>query len=242
MAPPRYELVLAPGDSTTETVTLFSRNTPDQKIEVDLVDWLVDPEGAIKTLPPGSSTYSAASWISTALDPFTLKRDASHQVRFTVTLPANPQLSGSYRAALAFTTEPRPTVQKGVVALTRTRALAVIYVTVQGTEKPAAELQGVTVTTDAESGKRFLVADVANTGNVYLRLKGELRFVNAAGEVAQRVPLHERVLLREGLVRYRLPLPEDLPEGVILAQIEIQPQGPAQGYGGPPLYGEVALR
>lgn|GEM_PF-656964 len=242
VAPPRYELVLAPGDSTTQSVALFSRNTPDQVIEVSLVDWLIDPDGGVKTLPPGSLPYSAAAWLSTVLDPFTLERDATHEVRFTVSVPASPELSGSYRAALAFTTEPRPVERKGIVALMRTRALAVVYVTVQGTEQPAAELQGVTVATDEASGKRYLVADVVNTGNVYLRLNGELRFVNTAGEVAQRLELPERVLLREGVVRYRLALPEDLPDDVILAQIEIQPQGPAGSYGGPPLYGEVAFR
>ncbi|WP_457637335.1 hypothetical protein [Oceanithermus sp.] len=93
-----------------------------------------------------------------------------------------------------------------------------------------------------DQGKKYVVADVVNKGNVYLRLNGELRFVNAKGEVVRRKALPERVLLRDGLVRYKLALPEDLPEDAILAQIEIQPQGPAKSYGGPPLYGEVSLQ
>ena len=241
VAPPRFELVLAPGESTTQVLALFSRNTPDQTIEVSLVDWLIDPQGGVKTLPPGAFPYSAAAWLDTVLDPFTLERDATHEVRFTVSLPASQDLSGSYWAALAFTTEPRPVERKGIVAMMRTRALAIVYVTIQGTEQPAAALQGVTLQTD-EQGRRFVLADVANKGNVYLRLNGELRFVDAKGEVARRVQLPERVLLRDGLVRYKLAVPADLPEDVVLAAIEIQPQGPAKSYGGPPLYGEVSLR
>ncbi|WP_287372789.1 hypothetical protein [Oceanithermus sp.] len=241
VAPPRFELVLAPGESTTENAAVFSKNTPDQQITVSIVDWTSRPDGSLVALEPGSVPYSASHWILANLDPFTLERDGAHSIRFTVSAPADPNLEGSYWAALAFTTEPRPVNRKGIVALMRTRALVIVYVTVQGTEQPAAELQGVTVVTGEEDGKRFLVADVANSGNVYLRLNGELRFVDTAGEVVRRVPLPERVLLREGLVRYRLPFPEDLPQGAILAQVEIQPQGPAGGYGGPPLYGEVAL-
>lgn len=242
VAPPRFELVLAAGDTYTGVVTVFSKNTPDQTIEVGLFDWLLDPTGGVGVLPPGSTASTAAPWIDVSLDPFLLQNNSTHQIRFSVTLPDSPTLRGSYRAALAFTTQPRATIQQGVAARMRTRALAVVYVTVQGTEQPAAELQGVTVVTDEGSGKRYLVADVVNTGNVYLRLNGELRFVDTAGEVARRVELPERVLLREGLVRYRLAFPDDLPGDAILAQIEIQPGGPAGSYGGPPLYGEVALR
>ncbi|XOB98744.1 hypothetical protein ACMC9I_01225 [Deinococcota bacterium DY0809b] len=186
--------------------------------------------------------YSAAPWISIGYDPLRLEPDKPVTVRFGVQVPADPALTGSYRAALAFSTQPQPGVHEGVSALINVRVLSVVYITIKGTEQPAAELQGVTVVADEDSGKRYLVADVVNTGNVYLRLNGELRFVNTAGEVAQRLELPERVLLREGVVRYRLAFPEDLPDDVILAQIEIQPQGPAGGYGGPPLYGEVPLR
>jgi hypothetical protein len=241
VAPPRFELVLAPGDSVTQSVTVFSKNTPDQTIEVGLFDWMVGPEGAISVTPPATTPYSASPWIDVALDPFLLQNNSTHQIRFSVTLPDSPTLRGSYRAALAFTTQPRATLEQGVAARMRTRALAIVYVTVQGTEQPAAELQGVAVVADEAAGKRYLVADVVNTGNVYLRLFGELRFVDAAGEVARRIELPERVLLREGLVRYRIPLPEDLPRDIVLAQIEVQPQGPAGSYGGPPLYGEVAF-
>jgi len=125
--------------------------------------------------------------------------------------------------------------------LVNTRVLSIVYVTIQGTERPASELQGVSIEA-GDDGKQYVVADVVNKGNVYLRLNGELRFLNTKGEVVKRLPLPERVLLRDGLIRYRLPLPDDLPDDALLAAIEIQPQGPAKSYGGPPLYGETSLK
>ncbi len=240
MAPPRFELLLEAGSTTSEDVAVFSRNTPDQRINVDIVDWTIGTNGKLRVLPRGAQPYSAADWVTASVDPFTLKENEAHTIRFSVTTPATG-LDGSYWAGLAFTTQPKPTEHEGMVVAVRTRAVVVVYVTIQGTEKPASELQGVSIETD-EGGKRFVIADVVNKGNVYLRLNGELRFVNAKGEVAERVPLPERVLLRDGLVRYRLEIPEDLPKDAVLAAIEIQPQGPAKSYGGPPLYGETAMR
>ncbi len=238
VAPPRFELVLPPGASTTESVVVFSRNTPDQRIDVAQVDWLNGVDGALRVLPPGTAPYSAADWLQTSVDPFTLERDGAHAVRFTVTVP-EAALEGSYWTGLAFTTEPRPVEREGLTALMRTRAVAVVYVTIQGTERPAAEITGVEVQEVPEKG-RFVVVDVVNRGNVYLRLNGELRFVGATGEVVWRGPLPERVLLRDGVTRYTLPVPEGLPDDVVLAAVEIVPKGPAGSYGGPTLYGEVS--
>jgi len=241
MAPPRFELLLAPGASSTETVVIFSYDAPDQRVDVGVVDWTLDPEGQLRVLPPGTLPYSASAWLQASADPFTLARSGTHPVRFTVAVPKDAALEGSYWTGLSFTTEPRPTEEgEGMTVRVRARAVVVIYVTIPGTERPAAALQGVLLQ-DGEDG-RFVVVDVVNEGNVYLRLGGELRFVNERGEVAARVPLPERVLLRDGLVRYRLALPDDLPDDAVLAAVEIHPRGPADGYGGPPLYGEVPLR
>jgi len=240
MAPPRFELTLEPGATVSKDVAIFSRNAPDQRISVEIVDWSLSPDGRLLVLPRGSQRYSAANWLSAAIDPFTLKQNEPHIIHFSVTAPAT-NLEGSYWAGLSFTTQPNPGKHKGMVVAVRTRAVVIIYVTIQGTEKPASALQGLSLQTE-EDGKNYIVADVVNKGNVYLRLNGELRFLNTKGEVVERTPLTERVLLREGLVRYKLPVPEDLPEDVLLAAIEIRPQGPSESYGGPPLYGEIPLR
>ncbi len=242
VSPPRFDLTLPPGGEVTRTLTIFSREGEAQQIVPAVHDWLMDANDRIEWLPPATIPYSAAQWLEMTLDPFALQGHATKTVRFTLRLPEDAGLNGTYWTAIALATEARPhTDAQGKVFATRVRAMVIVYVTVQGTEQPGAELQGVTVVTGEEDGRRFLVADVANTGNVYLRLNGELRIVDSAGEVVRRAQLPERVLLREGLVRYRLPFPEDLPQDAILAQIEIQPKGPAGGYGGPPLYGEVAL-
>ncbi len=241
IAPPRFELLLPPGGAATKTVEVFSHDLPDQMIEVAVVDWWLDPRGTVQELPRGANPYSAAPWLQVDQNPFSLSSDTARQVRFSLQLPGGP-LAGSYWTAIAFTTKPRPARDANGMAISlRTRVLAIVYVTIPGSEKPAAALQGISIQTGADGG-RFVLADVINKGNVYLRLRGELRFVDARGAVVRRLELPERVLLRKGLVRYRLRIPADLPADVVLAAVEILPRGPAESDGGPPLYSEVNLR
>jgi len=242
IAPPRFELVLPVAGKTTKVVDVFCQDIPDQQIDVEVVDWWIDPEGTVRELPKGANPYSASNWLSVESNPFNLTSDAAHPVRFSIDLPNDSSLAGSYWTAIAFTTRPRPVKDsRGVFVSLRTRVLAIIYVTIQGTERPAAGLQGISLQLGID-GKKYIVADVVNKGNVYLRLQGEFRLLNAKGEVVGRSSLPQKVLLRDGLVRYRVQIPEGVEDEAIMAAIEVQPQGPAESYGGPPLYGEVGLR
>ncbi len=242
VAPPRFELLASPGDVVEQEVAVFAEDAGKQTINTAVLDWLLAPQNELQIIDPAKKAvpYSAAGWIRAALDPFELEPGKAVKVPFTVEVPKRP-LAGSYWAALAFTTQPKPGRYQGVSVMVNTRVLAVVYLTIKGTEKPGSRLQGVTLSSGKDGVKR-LIADVVNTGNVYLRLNGELRFIDSQGEVIERQKLPERVLLRDGLVRYSLELPKGPPQDAVLAAIEIQPKGPAGGFGGAPLYGEAPLR
>ncbi|AEB10906.1 hypothetical protein [Marinithermus hydrothermalis] len=233
VAPPRFEFTATPGQTLPATVTVFAAESPTLRIVPSVTDWLLDPAGTLLVLPPNSHAYSAAPWIHLEASPFELTADAPRDIRFNLTVPEGAR--GTYWAALAFTTEPQPGVQQGVEVLIQTQILAIVYVTVAGTERPGAEIASTFVETDA-AGRRYAVADVINTGNVYLRLQGRLTLKNTQGATVRTLELGERVLLRDGVVRYRVPLPEDLPEDTLLAAFEIAGVGPET------LYGEVMLR
>jgi len=243
IAPPRFEIVAPAGSTLTKVLNVFSHDLPDQIIDVAVIDWWLDPEGTVQELPAGANPYSAASWLAVDTNPFSLVSGSAHSLRFSVTVPpADGSLAGSYWAAIAFTTRPNPEKSdSGLAVLVKTRVLEIVYVTIQGTEQPAAALQGLSMQAGAD-GERFIIADILNKSNVYLRLKGDLRFINSQGETVKQIALPIRVLLRDGLVRYRLQLPEDLPDDVVLATIEVQPEGPNKSYGGPTLYGEINLQ
>jgi len=231
IAPPRYELVLAPDERVRKEFAILAKGYRRTiTTEVAVMDWTENSEGGLVPLDPGSNPYSAASWIRVALDPLSLKPDEPISVPFEVVVPKEP-LEGSYWAAITFTTKPAPVKNKrGVAVVNRLRIWGIVYVTIAGTEKPEAEIQNFAI------NKNTIVLDVVNKGNVYLRLHPELYFWDAKGEVVQSKKLPEKVLLREGLIRYLIPLKE-APKEAVVASVQVEAKGLIS-----PLYAEVALR
>jgi len=231
IAPPRYELTLLQGDRVRKEFAILAKGYGRAiTAEVAVMDWEENVEGGLIPLEPGVNPYSAARWIKVALDPPSLKPDEPVSVPFEVVVPEGP-FEGSYWAAITFATKPAPVKNKqGIAVVNRLRIWGIVYVTIAGTEKPEAEIQNFAVDENA------IVLDVVNKGNVYLRLHPELYFRDAKGEVVQSKKLPEKVLLREGLIRYRIPLKE-VPKEAVVAAVQVEAKGLIS-----PLYAEVALK
>jgi len=234
IAPPRYELTLAKGDRVRKEFAILAKGYGDAvTAEVAVLDWGENAEGGLIPLAPGANPYSAARWIKVALDPLSLKPDEPVAVPFEVAVPEGAPLEGSYWAAITFATKPAPVKnRRGVAVVNRLRIWGVVYVTIAGTERPDAAIQAF----DLDPGKEALLLDVVNKGNVYLRLHPSLVFRDARGKAVKSQKLAERVLLRDGLIRYRIPL-KDVPKEAVVASVEVEAKGLVA-----PLYAEVALK
>ena len=233
IAPPRYELVLAPGNQERkEFVVLAKGYDKAMTVEVAVMDWTTNLEGGLVPLERGQNPYSAADWIEVALDPLSLNPDEPITVPFSVRVPKGP-VEGSYWAAITFSTEPVPAkTNKGVAVLNRLRIWGIVYVTIAGTEEPRADIANFSFGPE----KKNLILDVQNTGNVYLRLHGTLTYKDKSGKTIKAEKLPERVLLRDLLVRYRIPMTA-VPEDAVVASVEVTAKGLTS-----PLYAEVALK
>ena len=233
ISPPRYELVLNFGTRARKEFTVLAKGFGKAiTAEVALMDWTFSPEGRLVPLEPGQNRYSAARWIEVVLDPLSLKPDEPFSLPFSVQVPAGPY-SGSYWAAITFATRPAPAKnKKGITVLNRLRIWGIVYVTIAGTEEPGAEIANFGFGPE----KKNLILDVQNTGNVYLRLHGTFTYKDESGKTIKAEKLPERVLLRDLLVRYRIPVTA-VPEDAVVASVEVTAKGLPS-----PLYAEVALK
>ena len=231
ISPPRFEWSTEAGSVKTGRVTIFTTEK-EVRIIPEIVDWSLSPTGSVVVLPRGAHPYSASDWINLATDPFTLQKGRDIVISFSVRIPRN--VDGSYWAALSFTTTPSLVRQGELAYEVRVRTLSIVYITIAGTERPGAKI------TRFDREGDHLVLDVENTGNTYLRLEGELKFLNPEGKTVGAEKLPERVLLRDGLARMKLKLPKDLPKDAVIAAVEVYAKKPV------PLperlYAEVALR
>ncbi len=212
VAPPREELRLSPGAYKTVEVKVFTTEEAALQVSSRIIDWTMKPDGTVVEVPRGSQPYSSRSWIQTSLDPFAIAKDRYRSIRVTVRVPDDPGLSGSYWAALQFVTTP-PNPDPASTVVIRVAANYIVYVTIAGSERPGARI----LRFDRENDG--FVLDVANTGNTYLRLRGELRFLDERGQVLRSLPIPERVVLREGIARMRLSGP--WPAEAALAAVEL---------------------
>ncbi len=233
IAPPRYELVLTPGERVKKEFAVVAKGYDHAiRAAVAVQDWTLSPEGKIIALNPGQNPYSAAPWVQTALDPLSLEPDKPIVLPFEVRVP-KAGLSGSYWTAVTFTTESPPHKNKrGIAVVNRLRIWGIVYVTIAGTEAPGAEIANF----GFGSEKKNLILDVQNTGNVYLRLHGTLTYKDQSGKTIKAEKLPERVLLRDLLVRYRIPV-KAVPKEAVVASVEVTAKGLTS-----PLYAEVALK
>ncbi len=233
VAPPRFTFTATPGQTLTETVSVFAAKASKTIIMPAVVAWTLSPSGDLITLPPGALPYDASSWVTVADNPFGLTANKPLEVRFSIRVPKGVGY-GTYWTALSFTTKVQPGLHKGVAVAVRTQILAVVYINIAGTLDSAAKISGFFVER-GKNGARTLVADVQNTGNAVLRLKGKMVFTGVSGKSVESLALPVRVLLRNNLVRYKVPMPRDLPKDTVLASLELSGAGPS------PLYAEVPL-
>lgn len=233
VAPPRFTFTATPGQALTETVSVFAAKALKTIITPAVVAWTLSPNGVLVTLPLGALSYDASSWVTVADNPFGLIAGKAVEVRFSIRVPKDVG-HGTYWTALSFTTKTQPGLHKGVAVAVRTQILAVVYINIAGTLDPAAKISGFFVE-KGKNGVRTLVADVQNTGNAVLRLKGKMVFISVGGKSVETLALPVRVLLRNNLVRYQVPMPMNLPKDTVLASLELSGAGPN------PLYAEVLL-
>lgn len=212
LSPPRLELSGQPGQTVTETVTLFTSSRSQQQISAEMSDWTLDPEGGLVFMPVGSTQHSASGWFALEATDFLIEAEGARSVRLSVTLPDDPGLEGTYQGVVFFRVVPPDSATAGVGVVTTTRIGLIVYITVAGTEQGGSEL--IDVFQDDEAS---LTVVVANTGNTLMRLSGVVELRGEDGETKHRLDVGDLAVLRESERDITLSLGEDVDPGFYIA-------------------------
>lgn len=210
LTPPRLELTVPPGGTVTETVTLATSAQEPQQVRVSLTDWVMDYEGRLGYFPASTLPTSAASWIEPETSDVLLEPVSTREFRITVTAPATGA-EGTHQAMVFFQVVPPGGDADGVGVTVTTRIALAVYVTVAGTERPAADLVDFYRDDDA------LTLVLANDGNTLTRLGGIVELRDETGETVAQLPVPDVPVLRESERQLRLSLPADLEAGFYIA-------------------------
>lgn len=206
LSPPRIEVAIPRGGTVTEVVSLISTGGKAQELAVSKGDWAQDESGRIAFLPPGQGDFSATSWVTLSSDVLALPADGQSRFRFTVSVPSNDALRGTYRTVVFFETSPSAPQKQGNTIRMKQRLGLILYVTVAGTEVNGSKVS------DMYAEGQTIHAIVSNTGNTLMRYSGSIEVRDSAGATVTSVPLASGPILRESDRDVSVAMP-DLPTG-----------------------------
>lgn len=162
-----------PGETYSGTFTVANASAEPQEARIYQTDYVTNAAGANTYGPAGTTPRSNGAWVSVTPATVVVPPRSTREVTFTVTVPADRSLSGSYwsmvmveglprgSAESTLSSDPNHHVQAAVV--TRVRYAVQVITQVGAPAKPVATFQAPAVRSAAD-GTKELQVDVANAG------------------------------------------------------------------------------
>ncbi|MDQ6929226.1 MAG: DUF916 domain-containing protein [Candidatus Eremiobacteraeota bacterium] len=219
VAPAKYELQVAGGQSKTIPITVRNSSTAPVHIQATLSDFTVVSNGDYAFMRPGKNKYSLARWVTVNPREFDLPANGFQQVRFSINVPHGA--TGEYSAIVFFQT--RATRRPGGVSFSE-RIASKLYEIIPETMHLGGEVRDLTVKTNG-AGEHFIVG-FQNTGNTHLYLNGRIE-IKRGSEIVQRVMFPPQMLVERGGSRSIQVYAQHLPPGQYSAVALIDYGGPA---------------
>ncbi|MBI2104264.1 MAG: hypothetical protein HYT90_01610 [Candidatus Omnitrophica bacterium] len=180
---PVVQETVARGQAVTGAIEVENQGDEPVQLEVYLQDWeyLEGGNGEKQFSSPGSSPWSASSWISYYPSRLELPGRGKGTVEYTVRVPMDA--SGGRYAVLFFESAvgASPPDEQGVVVQYTGRLGSLFEIEVAGTVERTGELREVTVGRPDDDRPLALGYSFVNTGNVVLRPKAYFNIVDRTG-------------------------------------------------------------
>ena len=220
------DLRVAPGKSATGSFLVINNSEEPANVQIRVEDFERTPDGGVRLLPPGTLPSSLADFISVFPQEFTLAggRGQTQEVVFTVSLPEGE--TGPHWSILLVQEVPPTEDQddgtpdeddKNVQARLRVN----FGVQIRQVD-PTNAINDGKITDMAvlpPKGERPLrvATEYVNTGTLFQRPQGEVRIIDAQGEIVRTVEILPFWMLPGGVRRLEIPVEDALPPGEYVA-------------------------
>jgi len=162
------ERVAAPGETYTGTVVVRNLTAQDQPVRIYQTDYLFFADGTSHFDDPGTAARSNAKWITPTVRSLLVPPSSEMTVTYTVRIPANDSLSGTYWSTIMVEGAPseagRPSSgrpQVGVGAIMRYAVQVATHIRTTGSRK--VNFANSRFLTNADSAQTFEL-EVQNVG------------------------------------------------------------------------------
>lgn len=236
VSPANHRASVPPGGGLDGVILVRNPLDVPVPVNVQLADFVLQPNGAIRPLPIGSLPTSAGAWTTVSDDVLLLDADGEIEFRYRVDVPEDAA-DGTYWSTIVFRSDPSEEpdldaeedealpddlpddVLEDILAAPEEGAAIrfvaqVGYVLYVDVGDPTREVRIASIRSD---GERTLAVEVQNTGNGYVRLDGRVELLDLDGEPVGTVSFPAAASLPGGVTTLTAEVPAHIGEGAYLA-------------------------
>ncbi len=184
ITPPIVEVAVARGQTTNGTIEVQNESNEPAELEVYLQDWEYTEGGSGDKLfsVPGSSTRSAAAWISFYPQKLSLPAHGKGVVEYTIRVPVDASAGGRYSVMFFESALGKGKPDEQGVSVQYTGRIGSLFeVQVAGTVERVGEITKIETGTVSEDRPLSLSYTFVNKSNIVLRPKTIFNIVDASG-------------------------------------------------------------
>ena len=213
VGPARIEKVLFSGDQITEVFEIQNLSNDSIRIKVEFEDFDIDKNGKVTFFTAGSFSNSVFPRTTVNPEEFFIAPQGIEYVRMTFQMPKDPNNSEYYGMFLV-KSQSIPTKYKPLISVAGELGVP-IYFSVANLMNKNAVFDSLYVLNDSVN------IAIRNTGNIHLRLKGELKLLNTDGALIEKDSIPEFVVLPNRYRKLILPLKQPLDKGSYITRVRV---------------------
>jgi hypothetical protein len=206
VTPLRIRVLVDPGEEYTNAVQVTNSGEEPLRLRAYLEDWYLDEVGTPVFRPAGSLNRTASFWVETAPSDLLLRPGETEYVRFTVRVPEGME-EGGFHTSLLLESLPVNRAEKGGrQVFVQGRVACMVYVTV-GNPHRSAEITDLA--SEDREGKRWIRLRVANTGEDFIRLAGDLNILAGRTNLGEPIQVPDVPVLPGAARWVEIEIPAD---------------------------------
>ncbi len=173
--PLTHELSVEPGKSYEDTIQVTNPDKAPQEVKVYQTDYFFSADGTVTYGKAGGLSRSNALWITFSPAQVTVPAGETVAVHFSIQVPSDQTLKGTYWSMIMVEPVLPGSAESGsydpskvTMGIKEKVRYAIQIVTSIGATGTGA-LKFTTITLQADNGKKYLIVDLENTGERWLR-------------------------------------------------------------------------
>lgn len=207
-----HEVTAGPGDTYTGTIIIQNTGQEVEEVKLYQTDYRTEAGGATYYPDPGTMERSNSDWVTVSPKRFFISGGESYTVHFSITIPSDESLTGTYWSLLMVEGIPKESpessnynpeeVNVGVQTILRYGVRMITHINYTGTITP----EIISSRLEKEELRTYLFLDIANSGTRLFRVNFWAELYTEDGDFIGKFEGDKLAVFPGSSVRFRTDL------------------------------------